>query len=62
MINSYDLVKKDKIEDEYPKIFKEQLKRLEESKVSWRKYTTSGLVGTPARHQKKEVKDYSREW
>jgi creatinine amidohydrolase len=44
-----ELVKKEKIKDEYPKIFKKQLKKFEESKVSWRRYTKSGVIGIPTK-------------
>lgn len=44
-----NLVKMSRTVNEYPQIFRKQLATLVKSKISWRKYTKSGVVGNPTR-------------
>jgi creatinine amidohydrolase len=49
-----DLVRKDKIVDEFPRRFEQNFKGL----LNWRKYTTSGVVGYPTKGNSEKGRKY----
>jgi creatinine amidohydrolase len=52
------LVKKKNIVDERPAFFRKNFKKIEDRKVSWKKYTESGVAGKPSTASAKKGKKF----